>query len=76
VLNQLKAVQAALDKTSEAILQQHLETCVVDAVRNQDSDRVIAELLQVFRKAPELYQLEDKEQSQFTSESPPTGCCH
>lgn len=28
VLNQLKAVQSALDKTSEAILRQHLETCV------------------------------------------------
>lgn len=33
VLNQLKAVQAALDKTSEAILRQHLETCVVEAVK-------------------------------------------
>jgi CsoR family transcriptional regulator, copper-sensing transcriptional repressor len=54
VLHQLKAVQAALDKVSEEILKQHLETCVVDAVRNQDESRVIEELIQVFRKAPEL----------------------
>jgi DNA-binding FrmR family transcriptional regulator len=55
VLNQLKAVQAALDKTAEVMLKQHLETCVVEAVRNQDAERVIEELMIVFRKAPELY---------------------
>ncbi|HEY9730488.1 MAG TPA: metal-sensitive transcriptional regulator [Drouetiella sp.] len=55
VLHQLKAVQAALDKTAEVMLKQHLETCVVDAIQKQDSARVIEELMQVFRKAPELY---------------------
>ena len=55
VLNQLKAVQVALDKTAEVLLKQHLETCVVEAVRNQDTARVVEELVQVFRKAPELY---------------------
>jgi DNA-binding FrmR family transcriptional regulator len=54
VLHQLKAVQSALDKISEEILKQHLETCVVDAVQNQDAGRVIEELVQVFRRAPEL----------------------
>jgi DNA-binding FrmR family transcriptional regulator len=54
VLHQLKAVQAALDKTAEEILKQHLETCVVEAVRNQDEKRVIDELVQVFRRAPQL----------------------
>lgn len=56
VLNQLKAVQSALDKTSEIILRQHLETCVVEAVKRQDSERVMEELMQVFRRAPSLYQ--------------------
>src|ERR1700677_1878712 len=60
VLNQLKAVQAALDKTAEAMLKQHLETCVVEAIQNQDSARVIEELMQVFRKAPGLYQADDE----------------
>lgn len=54
VLHQMKAVQAALDKISEEILRQHLETCVVEAVKNQDTSRVIDELIQVFRRAPEL----------------------
>jgi len=54
VLHQLKAVQSALDKVSEEILKQHLETCVVEAIRNKDEQRVIDELVQVFRRAPEL----------------------
>lgn len=59
VLHQLKAVQAALDKTAEVMLRQHLETCVVDAIRRQDSTGVIDELMQVFRKSSELYTSED-----------------
>lgn len=55
VLHQLKAVQAALDKTSELILKQHLQTCVVEAIQKQDSTRVIEELVQVFKQAPTLY---------------------
>ena len=59
VLNQLKAVQSALNKTSEVILKQHLETCVVEAVERQDSARVIEELMQVFKQAPNLHLDED-----------------
>lgn len=81
VLNQLKAVQSALDKTSEAILRQHLETCVVDAVQRQDSARVIEELIQVFRQAPALYDRdEDAAELQVAVVQSPTatksGCCH
>lgn len=54
VLHQMKAVQSALDKVSEEILRQHLETCVTDAMQNQDGQRVIDELVEVFRRAPEL----------------------
>jgi len=60
VLHQLKAVQAALDKTAEVILRQHLETCVVEAVEKQDSARVIEELIQVFRQAPTLYGIDEE----------------
>jgi CsoR family transcriptional regulator, copper-sensing transcriptional repressor len=72
VLHQLKAVQAALDKVSEEILKQHLETCVVDAVRNQDESRVIEELIQVFRKAPELSLDKATLEERFESHS----CCN
>jgi len=76
VLNQLKAVQAALDKTSEVILKQHLETCVVDAIRHQDTARVVEELMQVFQKAPTLYVAEDSpaEPAPFSVRAK-EGCC-
>ncbi|MDQ5934349.1 MAG: CsoR family transcriptional regulator, copper-sensing transcriptional repressor [Cyanobacteriota bacterium erpe_2018_sw_21hr_WHONDRS-SW48-000092_B_bin.40] len=51
VLNQLKAVQAALDKTAELMLKQHLNTCVVEAVKADDSARVMNELWQLLRKS-------------------------
>lgn len=54
VLHQLKAVQAALDKVSEEILREHLHTCVIEAVQAQDAQRMMQELMEVFRRAPEL----------------------
>jgi CsoR family transcriptional regulator, copper-sensing transcriptional repressor len=84
VLHQLKAVQAALDKTAELILKQHLETCVVEAIQGQDSQRVIDELVQVFKYAPSLYAAgeEDESESGSSTRSGPqtqshqSGCCH
>ncbi len=72
VLHQLKAVQAALDKVSEEMLKQHLETCVVEAIRNQDEHRVIDELVQVFRRAPQL-NLEASDLSRLLEKE---TCCH
>ncbi len=54
VLNQLKAVQAALDKTAQLMLKQHLETCVVEAVKANDSARVMDEVWQLLRKGSYL----------------------
>tara|TARA_Y100001978_G_C23488735_1_gene335248 strand:+ start:228 stop:563 length:336 start_codon:yes stop_codon:yes gene_type:complete len=71
VLHQLKAVQSALDKTSESILRQHLETCVVEAMQNNDSERVIEELMQVFRKSPNLFADEEV----TIQINPAGGCC-
>lgn len=77
VLNQLKAVQSALDKTSELILRQHLETCVVQAVQSQDSARVIEELIQVFRHSPNIYEEDAPGQSTNQPSVPEkSGCCH
>jgi DNA-binding FrmR family transcriptional regulator len=81
VLNQLKAVQSALDKVAELILRQHLETCVVEAIQKQDSTRVIEELMEVFKQAPSLY-VSLQEQEQISVEQafqlaadPKSGCC-
>ncbi len=54
VLNQLKAVQAALDRTAQLMLKQHLDTCVVEAVKADDSERVMEELWQLLRKGSDL----------------------
>jgi DNA-binding FrmR family transcriptional regulator len=51
VIRQIQAVQAALDKISVSILNQHLNTCVITAVRGenpQDRERVLKEIAEVF----------------------------
>jgi DNA-binding FrmR family transcriptional regulator len=52
VIKQVEAVQAALGKISEIILDQHLRTCVTTAIRGDEPERreaVISEILEVFR---------------------------
>jgi len=52
VIKQVEAVQAALGKISEIILDQHLRTCVTTAIRGDEPARreaVISEILEVFR---------------------------
>lgn len=51
VVNQVQAVQRALQKVNHLVLDRHLHTCVTSAMRNQDSterERVIEEILSVF----------------------------
>lgn len=52
VIKQVQAVQAALNRTNETILDGHLRTCVTTAVRGDDPDdreRVLDEITEVFR---------------------------
>ena len=51
VIRQIQAVQAALDKVSSLILENHLNSCLITAVRGDDPDdreRVLRELSEVF----------------------------
>jgi len=51
VIKQIDAVQAALRKVQEIILENHLHTCVTTAIRGDDAERreaVIEEILGVF----------------------------
>ncbi len=51
VIKQVEAVQAALAKINQLILENHLRTCVTTAIRGDDPDRreaVIGEILEVF----------------------------
>ncbi len=52
LIRQIQAVQAALDKVAGIILEGHLGSCVVTAVRGDDPaerERVLSELSEVFR---------------------------
>ena len=54
VLQQTKAVHAALSKIETLLLDRHLQHCVTTAVRSEkphERERVIAELLDVFEAA-------------------------
>ena len=51
VIKQIEAVQAALNKLNQIILENHLQTCVTDAIRGGDPGRreaLIGEILEVF----------------------------
>ena len=50
ILHQSQAVQAALKKVDSLILQNHLHTCVVDAIKKGKKDEVIKEVMEVFAK--------------------------
>jgi DNA-binding FrmR family transcriptional regulator len=50
VINQSAAVQSALKSADELILQNHLETCVSEAIKNGKSKEIIAEVIKVVNK--------------------------
>jgi len=50
VLHQSQAVQKALKETDNLILENHLKTCVADAIGEGKKDEAIAEIMQVFKK--------------------------
>ncbi len=54
VIRQIQAVQAALNKISSIILDEHLNSCLIQAVRGEDADereRVLKEISDVFEAA-------------------------
>ncbi len=48
IIHQSQAVQSALKKTDEVILQGHLESCVLGELKNKK--QLSEEILEVFRK--------------------------
>ena len=57
VIKQVQAVQAALNKINDLILENHLHTCVIDAVRGGDKkqrERVLDEIVDVFEMAQKI----------------------
>lgn len=50
VLHQSQAVQAAIKEIDTLILNNHLNTCLVDAIKKGKDKEVIEEIMAVFRK--------------------------
>lgn len=53
VLNQISSIKAALNGLSKALLERHLNTCVIEKIKNNDSE-VIEELLSTLNKMLKL----------------------
>jgi len=54
VIRQIQAVQAALNKVSTMILEEHLNSCLITAVRGdspEERERVLKEITEVFDTA-------------------------
>ena len=54
IIHQIQAVQAALNKVSAGILENHLNSCVITAIRGEDQaerERVLKEITGVFETA-------------------------
>ena len=54
VIRQIQAVQAALNKITTMILDEHLNSCLITAVRGDDPDereRVLREITDIFEAA-------------------------
>jgi CsoR family transcriptional regulator, copper-sensing transcriptional repressor len=57
VIKQVQAVQAALSKVNDLMLANHLNTCVIEAVRGdnkQERERVLEEIVGVFEMAQKI----------------------
>lgn len=49
VMKQLSAVQGSLERASRLVLRNHLETCVVDAMRGGRTAEIVEELMEALR---------------------------
>ena len=51
IVQQLTALSAAVDEVTLLILQNHIEGCVTDAIREEHGEHHIKELMETLRKA-------------------------
>jgi DNA-binding FrmR family transcriptional regulator len=57
VIRQINAIQSALNKISINILENHLNSCLISAVRGddpEDRERVLQEIVEVFEAATKV----------------------
>lgn len=49
VMKQVSAVQSSMEKVNRVLLQNHVETCVLDAVAEGRSEQIVDELMESLR---------------------------
>ena len=57
VMNQVQAVQAALNKVNQILLEDHINSCVITAVQGEDAgerERVLKEIFDVYERATKV----------------------
>jgi len=57
VIRQIQAVEAALNKISSVILEEHLNSCVITAIQGEEAserERVLQEIKEVFETATKV----------------------
>jgi DNA-binding FrmR family transcriptional regulator len=54
IMKQISALQGSLEGVNRVLLQNHVETCVLDHVEHGRSEQVVDELLETLRYAPSI----------------------
>lgn len=57
VIRQIQATQSALNKVSQMVLEEHMRSCVVTAVRGENAterERVLTEIAEVYEAATKV----------------------
>lgn len=57
VIRQIRATQSALNKVSQLVLEEHMHSCVITAVRGKDAnerERVLSEITEVYQAATKV----------------------
>lgn len=52
IMKQVSALQGSLEKVNRVLLQNHVETCVMEAVEDGRTEQVVDELMETLRYAP------------------------
>lgn len=50
ILQQSSAVQAALEKVDELLLENHLKTCLTSAIKSKGGTKEITEVMEAFKR--------------------------
>lgn len=50
IIHQSQVIQSALQKIDELVMENHLTSCVADAIKKGDDEKAVREVMSVFKK--------------------------